>query len=179
MNMKQGTAAAALAVALLVGAPAQAQLAEGVAAIVNDHVISTFDVRQRATLLLVSAGMQRTPALLQRASAQALNDLINERLEIEESAKFHIDITGDQIDRRLNDIATQNHLTLDQMYSQLAAAGASPQSLRNQIQASLAWERLMQGMYGSRVRISENEIRTTQDRIAANASRPQYLISEI
>ena len=179
MNLKQVTATAALAVALIVGSPAQAQLAEGVAAIVNDHVISTFDVRQRATLLLVSAGMQRTPEILRRASSQALNDLINERLELEESAKFHIDITGDQIDRRLNDIATQNHLTLDTMASQLAASGASMQSLRNQIQANLAWERLMAGMYGSRVRISENEIRTTQERIAANASRPQYLLSEI
>src|SRR6185295_9354441 len=106
MNLKQVTATAALAVALLMGAPSQAQLAEGVAAIVNVHVISTFDVRQRATLLLVSAGMQRTPAILQRASAQALNDLINERLELEESAKFQINITVDQVDRRLNDIAT-------------------------------------------------------------------------
>jgi peptidyl-prolyl cis-trans isomerase SurA len=179
MNLKQVTATAALAVALIVGPPAQAQLAEGVAAIVNDNVISTFDVRQRATLLLVSAGMQRTPEILRRASSQALNDLINERLELEESAKFHIDITSDQVDRRLNDIATQNHLTLDTMASQLAASGASMQSLRNQIQAGLAWERLMAGMYGSRVRISENEIRTTQERIAANASRPQYLLSEI
>jgi len=129
MNLKQVTATAALAVALLMGAPAQAQLAEGVAAIVNDHVISTFDVRQRATLLLVSAGMQRTPEILRRASSQALNDLINERLQMEESAKFHIDITGDQIDRRLNDIATQNHLTVDQMFSRLAAAGASPSAM--------------------------------------------------
>ena len=95
MNLKQVTATAALAVALIVGSPAQAQLAEGVAAIVNDHVISTFDVRQRATLLLVSAGMQSTPDLLRRASAQALNDLINERLQVEEAAKFHIDITSD------------------------------------------------------------------------------------
>ncbi|MFZ2031259.1 MAG: peptidylprolyl isomerase [Vitreimonas sp.] len=179
MNVKQVTATAALAVALLVGGPAQAQLAEGVAAVVNDHVISTFDVRQRATLLLVSAGMERTPELMRRASAQSLNDLINERLQLEEASKFHIEITGDQIDRRLNDIATQNHLTADTMASQLAAAGVSMQSLRSQLQASLAWERLMSGMYGSRVRVSENEIRMTQERIAANASRPQYLLSEI
>ena len=37
----------------------------------------------------------------------------------------------------------------------------------------------MQGMYGSRVRISDNEIHNTQERIAASASRPQYLLSEI
>ena len=67
-----------------------AQLAEGVAAIVNDHVISTFDVRQRATMLLVSSGMQLTPDLQRRAGARALQDLIDERLQIEEAAKYHI-----------------------------------------------------------------------------------------
>ena len=68
MNLKNVSAAAALAVTLAISAsPAAAQLAEGVAAIVNDHVISTFDVRQRANLLLVSAGMQPTPELQQRA----------------------------------------------------------------------------------------------------------------
>ena len=175
MRFTKLTAAAALAAVLVAAPPAMAQLTEGVAAIVNDHVVSTFDVRQRAKLLLVSAGMEQTPDLMRRASVQALNDLINERLQLEEAAKFHIDITDDLVSRRLNDIATQNHLTVDSMASQLAAAGASVRSLRSQIQASLAWERLMAGMYGSRVRVSEDEIRTTQERIAANASRPQYL----
>lgn len=179
MHFSKLTAAAAMAAALIVAPPALAQLAEGVVAIVNDHVISTFDVRQRATLLLVSAGMERTPDLMRRASSQALNDLIDERLQVDEASKFHIDITEDQVSRRLNDIAQQNHLTVDAMAQQLGAAGASMQSLRGQIHANLAWERLMQGMYGSRVRVSETEIRTTQERIAANASRPQYLLSEI
>ncbi len=179
MRLTKFTAAAAMAAALVAAPPAIAQLAEGVAAVVNDRVISTFDVRQRATLLLVSAGMQQTPELMRRASSQALNDLINERLQLEEAGKFHIDVSDDQINRRLNDIATQNHLTVDTMASQLASAGASIQSLRGQIQANIAWERLMSGMYNARLRVSEDEIRVTQERIAANASRPQYLISEI
>jgi len=86
MNWKHVTAAAALAAALAGAAsPAAAQYAEGAAAIVNDHVISTFDVRQRATLLLVSAGIQSTPEMLQRAQAQALRDLIDERLQLQET----------------------------------------------------------------------------------------------
>ena len=34
-------------------------------------------------------------------------------------------------------------------------------------------------MYGSRVRISEHDVTETQQRIATNARRPQYEISEI
>jgi peptidyl-prolyl cis-trans isomerase SurA len=76
MNWKQVTAAAAMTAALAGAAsPAMAQYAEGVAAIVNDHVISTFDVRQRANLLIISAGIQSTPEMQQRAQAQAQRDL--------------------------------------------------------------------------------------------------------
>src|SRR5262249_6153287 len=119
MNWKQVSAAAFLAATLTVAPPAVAQLAEGVAAIVNDHVISTFDVRQRATLLLASAGLQQTPELMERAQAQALHDLVDERLEEQEATKFNVTISPEQVDRRLNDVATQNHLTTDTLVEQL------------------------------------------------------------
>jgi peptidyl-prolyl cis-trans isomerase SurA len=180
MNFKHVSAVAAFAVVGM-GAisPAAAQYAEGVAAIVNDHVISTFDVRQRANLLLVSAGIQSTPEMQQRARAQALRDLVDERLMMQESAKFEISVTPEQVDRRIADIARQNEITSEQLVGNLAAAGVSISTLRQQIEADIAWQRLIAGMYGSRVRISEVEIRETQARIAANATRPQYQLSEI
>ncbi len=180
MNLRQVSAAAAIAAALAGAAsPAAAQFAEGVAAIVNDNVISTFDVRQRASLLLVSAGIQSTPEMQQRARAQALRDLVDEQLQLEEAEKFEITVTPDQVERRLTDIARQNQTTLDGLAAQLARDGVSISTLRGQIAADMAWQRLMGGMYNSRVRISEVEIRETQQRIAANATRPQYQISEI
>jgi peptidyl-prolyl cis-trans isomerase SurA len=180
MNWKHVSAAAALAAALCATVPvATAQNAEGVAAIVNDRVISTFDVRQRANLLLVSAGMQSTPELQQRARAQALRDLIDESLQLQEAARFEVNVDANQVDRRLTDIAAQNQTTLDDFVQQLTQSGVSISTLRAQIQADMAWQRLMSGMYSSRVRVSPVEITETQQRIAANATRPQYLLSEI
>lgn len=180
MNLKYVTAAAALAVASLgLAAPVSAQNAEGVAAVVNDKVISTFDVRQRATMLLLFANLQPTPDLLERARTQALRDLVDEQLQVDEAAKFEITVAGDTIDRRMVDMATRSETTLDNLTSELARNGVSVTTLRNQIRAEIAWQRLIAGMYGSRVRISENDITETQDRIAANARRPQYEMSEI
>jgi peptidyl-prolyl cis-trans isomerase SurA len=180
MKWTHVAAAAAFAAALGgLSTPAAAQFAEGVAAIVNDQIISTFDVRQRATLLLVSAGIQSTPEMMERARAQALRDLVDEHLQVQEASQFHIAITPEQIDRRIADIARQNNTTAEGLATQLAAAGVSITTLRSQIEADMAWQRLMSGMYGSRIRISEVEIRETQSRIAASATRPQYQISEI
>jgi peptidyl-prolyl cis-trans isomerase SurA len=180
MNWKQAWAAAALAAALAgTAAPASAQLAEGVAAIVNDAVISTYDVRVRANMLIVSAGVQSTPEMMERARAQAMRDLIDERLQLQETARFDVNVTPEQVDSRIADIARSNEMTPEQFTQSLARAGIPISTLRQQIQADIAWQRLMGGMYGSRLRISEVEIRETQQRLADSATRPQYLISEI
>jgi peptidyl-prolyl cis-trans isomerase SurA len=180
MNLKFVSAAAALAVALLgLAAPVGAQNAEGVAAIVNDKVISTFDVRQRATMLLMFANLQPTAELQQRARSQALRDLVDERLQLQEAAKFEINVTGDQIDRRMQDMASRGERSLDQLVQDLARNGVSVGTLRTQLEAEIAWQRLISGLYGNRVRVSEAEILETQQRIAANARQPQYEMSEI
>lgn len=181
MNWKKACAAAALAAALAgAAAPVAAQqLAEGVAAIVNDAVISTYDVRVRANMLLVSAGIQSTPEMMERARAQAIRDLIDERLQLQESARFDVAVTPEQVDTRIGDIARSNQMTAEQFVTSLSRAGVPISTLRTQIEADIAWQRLMGGMYGSRLRISEVEIRETQERLAASATRPQYLISEI
>ncbi len=180
MNLKQIYAAAALAAALAGAAsPASAQLAEAVAVIVNDHVISTYDVRQRANLLIASAGIQSTPEMQQRARAQALRDLVDERLQLQEAAQFEINITPAEIDTRLSDVARQNNTDLAGLQRQLASDGISISTLRGQIEADIAWNRLISGLYGSRVRVSDVDIRETQERIAASATQPQYQISEI
>ncbi len=181
MSLKQAAATVAMA-ATLIGAasPAMAQYAEGVAAVVNDSVISTFDVRQRANLLLVSAGIQSTPEMLQRAQSQALNDLIDESLQLQETRQqYQITVDSADVDRRLLDIAGQNNTDIAGLTRQLAASGISISTLRRQIEADIAWSRLITGLYGTRLRISEADITETQQRIAAAATRPQYQISEI
>ena len=179
MNLKHAWAAAILAVATVPAVPAYAQMAESVAVIVNDEVISSFDVRQRANLLLVSAGLTSTPELQERARAQALQDLVDERLQLQEARTFDIAVTPQEIDRRVADIARGNSVTPEQLLQNLGQTGVGVATLRSQIEADIAWNRLMRGLYGNRVRVSENEIRDTQERIAAGATRPQYLISEI
>jgi peptidyl-prolyl cis-trans isomerase SurA len=181
MNVKKFFAAVAVAAALAGAAsPAIGQTSEGVAAIVNDRVISTFDVRQRANLLLMSAGIEApNEEMQQRARLQALRDLIDEALQIQEATRFEVGVTDADIERRLADIARQNETDLPGLQRQLASRNVSITTLRAQIRSDIAWTRLMSGLYGSRLRVSDAEITATQNRIAANLTRPQYLISEI
>ena len=172
--------AGAVALCPLTVTAQQRPLNEGVAAIVNDQPITRMDVRQRVQFLLATSGAQQiTQDLVQRASAAALSALIDERLQLQEAAKFKVDIPDREVDRILTTQARQNGATLDTFFRDLAEIGVTPQAYRDKTRAEVVWQRIVGGRFGSRVRVTRDQIRAALDRILANTHKPQFLISEI
>jgi peptidyl-prolyl cis-trans isomerase SurA len=159
----------------------QRPLSEGVAAIVNDQPITRLDVRQRTQFLLATSGAtQVTEELVQRASAAALNALIDERLQIQEaSQKFKVSMSDAEVDRILTNQARQNGATLQAFFADLREIGVSAQSYREKTRAEVMWQRLVSGRFGSRVRVNRDQVRSALNRILANTNKPQLLVSEI
>ncbi|MEM9014380.1 MAG: peptidylprolyl isomerase [Pseudomonadota bacterium] len=153
--------------------------AESIAAIIDDKVVTTFDVRQRMMLMLISAGGRIPEEALPQLQQQALRDLIEEQLKLKEAAKFELEIQDKDIDSEIALMAAQSRLTPDQLAGELKRAGIELGTLREQIRATIAWPELVQGRYRSRVRVNEDEIEDTLDRMKEDASKEQYLVSEI
>lgn len=158
---------------------AVAQVAEGVAAIVNDQVISTFDVRQRMRMIISSSRVKPDEQTLIRIQQQALRGLIEERLQLQEAGKYEIKVDQSEIDQAIGRIARQNNVTLEDVISDLRKSGISPLTLESQIRAEIAWQILVNGRYGGRVRVSNNQIAESKSRMEAALSKPQFLISEV
>lgn len=153
---------------------------EGIAAIVNDTPISYTDVRQRARFLLLGLGRQQpTPEQLQQITGQALEQLIDEKLQLEEAAEYEVEIEAAEIASAVEDMARQSGINRESLFEQLLAAGVNPTSLEEQMRAEIAWRRIMGGLFGSRIRISDNQIDDQIRRIKAAASKTQYQVSEI
>lgn len=152
---------------------------EAVAAVVNDAVITTYDVRQRMRLMLLSAQGQIPMEALPQLQQQALRDLIEEKLKLQELAKFEVDVTEQELNRELSMIAAESNLTVSQLEESLQAQGISINSLKAQIKTTLLWPELVQGRYRDRVRVSDDEVEQTLQRMREDASREQYLLSEI
>jgi len=178
-----------LAVSAQEAAPAPAPqppsgLSESVAAIVNDGIISTYDLAQRMRLLIVTSGVQPTQENLPQFQREALISLVDERLQIQElrrvekEQKFDIVATDADLDEEIADMARGNNMTLEQFASALKAQGVYG-SLREQIRAQTSWQRWIRGRYGSRLRIGEDQIAAVQQRLAAAASKPQFQVSEV
>lgn len=150
-----------------------------VAAIVNDSVITTYDVQQRIKLMIISSGGQVNPQALPQLQQRALKDLVDEKLKLLEAKEFELEIEKAEIDAEVQQIAAQGGVTPDQLAETLRADGISIDTLRKQIEAGIAWPRLVQGRYGKRVRVSKDEIETTMQRMKEDASKEQFLVSEI
>jgi len=195
--------AAGLTLALLIGWPAQAQdaqpappaapqqsvgpqpLSDDVVAEVNDDVITNYDILQRMRLLVVTAGIQPTRDDLPELQRYALSSLVDERLEMQElrreekDQKTSIIATDSVVDDVIGDYAKQNHMTADQFLASLAQQGIGQDTLRAQLRAQESWQDWIRGRYGSRVRIGEDQIKAFQARMAAEANKPKYQISEV
>ncbi|MGZ6022220.1 MAG: hypothetical protein ACXWLQ_06410, partial [Rhizomicrobium sp.] len=61
--------------------------ADGVAAIVNDAIITEYDLRQRILLFVSTSGLQPTPQILAKLRGQVLAQLETEQLQIQEARK--------------------------------------------------------------------------------------------
>src|SRR5690606_38960394 len=119
------------------------------------------------------------PEFMQQLQARALRDLIEERLKLLEGQQFEVEIDNREIDEELQFVAAQGNLTIAQLEEALAQQGGSLSSLRQQIRANKIWTRLVQGRYGSRVKVSQDEVETTLERMREDATSELYLVSEI
>lgn len=160
-------------------------LSESVAAVVNDDIISSYDLMQRMRLLMVTSGLQPTQENLPQLEQEALRSLIDEHVQmqelrrVEKEQKITIISTDKEVDEEIANIAQGNRMSAEQLLGQLAAQGVSADTWRTQIRAETSWQNWISGRYGSRLRIGEDQIKAFQRRMAESASKPQYQVSEV
>ena len=193
--MRMGRAAslaAAITALAALAATARAQeapstLRQGVVAIVNDNVISSYDLQQRVLLLVATSGVQPTAQNTPQFEQEAVNELIDEALEMQEvrraekDQKFKIVADDDAVNRRIDEIAQQSPYKSGQrLLEAFANAGIEPATFRAQVRADISWQDWMHGRYGgSRLKISPAQVNAVVSEIEAQASQPQYLLGEI
>ncbi len=150
-----------------------------VAAVVNNSVVTTFDVRQRMRLMLASAGGQVPIEAQAQLQQQALRDLIEEKLKLQEAAEFELEISNEELEQELTTVAANAGMDLPSFLEALQADGISPLSLQEQIEANIIWPQLVQGRFRDRIRVNEDEVEDTLERMREDASREQFLVSEL
>lgn len=116
-----------------------AQTINGIAAIVDNEPITTFEVTQLKQKLNIN-------------DAQALNLLIRDRLEQAQIKLMGISISPIEINERLNQIAQQNGLTPAQFRENLAQKGIKQSEFNEELRKAISQEKLYQSIIANSTR---------------------------
>src|SRR5436190_9201286 len=104
----------------LIAASASAQIAApqastGVAAVVNEFVISNYDLDQRTALFVATSGVALSKENQAQIRTQVLRSLQDEVIELQEANKRKVSATRAEVERAVQSIAEDNHFTADQL----------------------------------------------------------------
>jgi peptidyl-prolyl cis-trans isomerase SurA len=152
---------------------------DGVVAVVNDQIVSEYDLRQRLALVISTSGMQPTAATVTKIRPQVLEQLKTEKLELEEAQRKNITVSPTEVDKEIDGIVKDNHLNLEQLKGILAKDKVAFETLRAQIAVQLAWQKAIEDEYGDRINITDADVSEELARIAVGKDKPHYLVAEI
>ena len=173
--MKHAMIGWALGLACVVMAPtmAAAQASPFAAAmVVNDRVVSNYEVSQRIQFMT----LLRQPGDIQ---AMAMESLIDDRLRLSAAKALGLTSKPDELTAAMGDFAGRANLTAEQFVTALGKGGVERQAFRDFVEANLLWRSVIRTKYGTSVTITEAEIDRAIASGASAGGEIKVLLSEI
>ena len=137
------------ALAFAVCSPAWAQ---NIAVVVNGQAITEIDVAARQKLLALTGG----PNSGKRETA--IEELVDERLKLQEARKTSVKVEEGQIERAYTSIAQRTKLTIEQLGQALRARGVDPRTLRDRLRGDIAWQLVVQQRGQRAINIRDQDV---------------------
>jgi len=174
----------AVALALALAAPAaRARVVERVAAVVGDSIVLASEVEERVAPLLVDANQIRDPdKRAARSSAlrrEVLDRLIDDELIVQQAAELKLTISNEQVDASIEEIKKQNNLNDDQLREALRGQGMTMAAYRADLKRQLLRFRVLNIAVGSKVNISDDEVRAYYERHMKDGTNVQVRASHV
>lgn len=139
---------------------------------INGKPITRFEVDQRARFLSL-LGAPGDP------QEEALERLIEERLQLYAAERLGISVTPEQIMAGQEEFAGRANMTREVFVSQLAAQGVSEESFRDFVRAGLLWREVVRTKFRGVASVSEADIDRELGDTKPDASSLRFLYSEL
>jgi len=160
----------ATVLSLLLPAVVTATPVSGIAAIVNDEIITSYEV-ERETALLVKEAEKKSavdPATRAQIRTAALNKLIDKKLIEQKIRELNIKVGEEEVRQAIEDVKKQNNLSQENLVAALAGQGLTFDAYRAQLKEQLERLRLVSQEVRAKIQVSEKEM---LDYYAANPAR--------
>ncbi len=122
-------------------------------------------VRQLQGEFVASIKSQIEKEYVPTARKQALEELIEERLKLQEAKKLTVVAADDEVDRVISGMAERNKMTAAQFAEHISKMGASIAAMKERIRASLSWSDVVRRKFGHQITVATRDV----DRMVASA----------
>jgi peptidyl-prolyl cis-trans isomerase SurA len=160
-------------------APAQDNFPIGIAAIVNEEVITTQDVEDRARLMLTMTEIGATEAGRKRVISQSLLMLVDETLQLQEARRQSVRANEKDIEAAMAAVEKQRGRPPGSLLKFVRENGLSERSIRRQFEAQIAWRKAVERKLRRALTLTEDEIVRAQQAALNRKGVPQVLIAAI
>lgn len=146
---------------------AQAQLIDGVAAIVDKEVILLSELNTTATLTLERLERQGDgpipPDVVRQVYHEALQSLIDSKLIELHAKRFDLAASDEEIDFAVDSIAQDEGVTAAQVYGAAAEQGLARADYRRELSRQITRMKVISGSVRTRITVSDAEIQALFD----------------
>jgi peptidyl-prolyl cis-trans isomerase SurA len=122
-------------------------------------------VRQLQGEFVASIKSQVEKEYVPTARKQALEELIEERLKLQEAKKLSVVAADDDVNRVISGMAERNKMTAAQFAEHISKMGASITVMKERIRASLSWSDVIRRKFGHQITVATRDV----DRMVASA----------
>ena len=157
----------------------QAQSTQRIVAIVNNEIITQFDLGTRIKFIILSSSLPKTKEMARRISRQVLSGLINDYLKLQAAKKMKVKTTQNKINRAIQIIEKNNRMQPGEMRKLLTQENVDWRTFELQIEAGLGWRGAVVRQLRSSTKISDDAVDETIATIEANKGKPEYFVAEI
>ncbi len=149
-------------------------------AVVNGEIITGTDIDERI-MLLTNGDISQVPAgQLEQFRIEILGQLIDESLRIQESEANEITISNTEIEEYIARVSQQNFKrSVPETEKFLASFGSSIASLRKQVKAEIAWNRVLGRNVTPFINVSNDEVNAKIEQMDANKGKVEFRLGEI
>jgi peptidyl-prolyl cis-trans isomerase SurA len=126
----------------------------------RDQIMALIEAKKKD----FGASLQRQAVESARASMlpgmkkDALDELIEERLKMQEAKRINSIVDDAQVDSILKGLAERNKMTLDQFGKHLQGMGADLKTMRDRFRATLSWNDVVRRRFSHEVVINQSEV---------------------
>ena len=150
-----------------------------IAAVVNDQVVSIYDLAARINIVVAASNLTDAPELRRQIAPQILQTLVNEHLQTQEALRLKLAVTDSDIKNTLIRIEQNLGVGPGGFENFITSRKLDREAAIQQVTADIAWGKVVSARLRSKISVGEDEIDEVLTRLKNSKGQPENRIAEI